>query len=132
MENTGEKSYIGNKIFYIILGIFIVCSVGASFYRIVISKDYQIVGQVACDPQVEKCFVSKCDPETDDTCSKNLDEQTTYYKEISKKAASIYACEATKEKIGCTDNLSCISGESSCFYIFCNPANLKDGEQCAN
>ena len=131
MDSLEQKSDIGNKIFYIVLILLVVGAVGVTFYKIVILKNYQIVAQVSCNPKTEKCFVTTCDPSTDDSCSKNPDEQTTYYKNISKKAATISACEATAEKIGCKDELSCITGEANCSYTYCDPNNLGEGEECS-
>jgi hypothetical protein len=126
-----DKSEKGNKIFYIILALLIASSVGITFYKIVILKNYQIVAQVSCDPKQEKCFVSQCDPATDTTCPEKLYERISYYKNISKKAATIYACESTTPKIGCNEELSCTEGEQDCSYTFCDPAELADGEACS-
>ncbi len=131
MDNTETKSDIKNSIFYLVLIALIILSITVTFYKIVMLKDYQITAQVSCDPKTEKCFINQCNPSTDDTCSENPAEQTTYYKNISKKAASIYLCENTIEKIGCDKELSCLSGEQSCFYSYCDPNNLVDGEQCS-
>ncbi len=132
MEQAEIKSKKRSNILYAVLAVLMIASIGFTFYKIAVLKDYQIIAQVSCDPKTEKCFAITCDPATDDTCSKNPDEQTSYYKKISKKAASISMCEATADKIGCTEELSCIASESNCFYILCDPANLEDGEQCAN
>ncbi len=131
MENIEQKSSKGNKIFYILLILLILTSIGVTFYNIVILKNYQIVAQTSCDSTTEKCFKTVCDPATDDTCPTNVEEQTTYYKNISKKASLILLCENSPEKLGCNQELSCVSGEQSCFYTYCDPANLGDGEQCA-
>jgi len=134
MNNTEQKSNKANKIFYIILALLIIASIAATFYKIVIMKNYQITAQVFCDPKTEKCFVSVCDPSADDTCSaaSTTEERTTYYKNISKKAASISACEATLEKNGCGEELSCTTGEADCSYTYCDPNNLGEGEECSN
>jgi len=133
-ENFGEHfmldGYLGNKIFYIILALLIVGSVGVTFYKIVILKNYQIVAEVSCDPSVEQCFVYECDP-TIEECSANPEENISYYKSISKKAATIYACEQTEKKLGCNEELSCTEGEADCAYIFCNPDQLLEGEICS-
>ena len=128
---VSEKSEMANKIFYIILALLIVTSVGVTFYKIIILKDYQIVTQVSCDPASEKCFVSQCDPAEDDTCPEKLYERISYYKNISKKAVAIYSCESTEEKLGCNEELSCTEGEQDCSYTFCDPTQLADGEACS-
>jgi hypothetical protein len=53
---TENKSRVGNRIFYTILILLILGSVGATFYKIVWQKDYQIVAEVFCDPALESCF----------------------------------------------------------------------------
>lgn len=131
MEKLNKKSTWGNRIFYTILILLILGSVGATFYRIVVQKDYQIVAEVSCDPATESCFHYEgvvCDDPTDTEC---VAEDAYDYKMISKKAATIYACEQTEEKIDCTDELSCLEGEADCEYTNCDPAELGEGEACA-
>lgn len=129
MEILEQKSNKGNKIFFIIFFLLIAISVAVTFVKIVILKDYQIVAQVSCYPTIEKCFVSECDPEVDEACT--TDSAATYFKNISKNAGTIYACEQTTEKSGCGDELSCLSGEPNCSYTYCDPANLAEGETCS-
>ena len=129
MEIIEQKSNKGNIIFYTVLALLILASVGVTFYKIVILKNYQIVAQVSCDPAIEKCFVSECDPATDDTCTAT--STPTYYKNISKKANNIYLCEKTEEKLGCNEELACTEGEKDCLYTYCDSAKLADGEKCS-
>jgi hypothetical protein len=129
MDEQIKKGKKANKIFYIILTLLIAVSVGVTFYKIVILKNYQIVAQVSCDPATERCFESDCDPAADDTCSAT--SSPTYYKNISKKAATIAACESTIRKVGCNEELSCTGGEPDCFYTYCNPSKLSEGEKCS-
>lgn len=129
MDNLIKKEEKENKIFFIIFFVLIFISIGYTFYKIVILKDYQIVSQVSCDPSIEKCFISRCDPLADNTCSAS--STMSYYKKISKKAANIYACEKTPEKVGCNDELNCTLNEKDCIYILCDIANLTGGEQCS-
>jgi hypothetical protein len=120
-----------NKIFYTILILLILGSVGFTFWRIVIQKDYQIVAEVSCDPATESCFYYEgavCDDPTDLEC---VAEEAYDYKMISKKAATIYACEQTEEKLGCTEELSCLEAESDCEYTNCDPAELGEDEACS-
>jgi len=67
METIENKSKVGNRIFYTILILLILGSVGITFYKIVIQKNYQITAETSCNQQAEKCFVRTCDPATDDT-----------------------------------------------------------------
>ncbi len=117
METINNKTLWGNRIFYTILILLILGSVGVTFYRIVIQKDYQIVAEVSCDPSTESCFYYEgviCDG-TDIEC---VPEEAYDYKMISKKAASIFSCEQTEEKLGCSEELSCTEGEADCSYTY--------------
>ncbi|MEI6528515.1 MAG: hypothetical protein WCO10_02465 [bacterium] len=125
------KGSRANKIFYTVFILLLIGSVVATFVRIVVLKDYQIVAETSCDPTTEKCFVYECDPVSDTSCSANPAERISYYKMISKKAATIAACEATADKVGCGEELSCIEGENNCAYTLCDPAKLADGEKCS-
>lgn len=122
MENVDKKSQLANRIFYIILALLILGSIGATFYKIVIKKDYQIVAETSCDieTEAEKCF-SYTDEESG---------EVSYYKLVSKNAADIVACEATEERLGCNEELSCVEGEELCSYTYCDPENLEEGEAC--
>jgi hypothetical protein len=133
MDNLVQKEHKANKIFYIVIFSLIFVSILVTFFKIVLLKDYQIVAQVSCDPTTEKCFVSVCDPDTDDSCSaaSSIAERTTYYKKISKKAANIAACEASDFKAGCTGELSCLSGEKDCSYTLCDSSKLSEDEKCS-
>jgi hypothetical protein len=115
METLNTKDIWGNRIFYTVLILLILGSVGFTFWRIVIQKDYQIVAEVSCDPATESCLHYEgviCDG-TDIEC---VPEEAYDYKMISKKAASIYACEQTEEKNGCGEELSCTESEADCSY----------------
>lgn len=125
METIEKKSGVGNKIFYTILILLILGSVGVTFWRIVIEKDYQIVAEASCDPVIESCFYYEgvtCDG-TDSEC---VPEAAYDYKLISKKAANIYTCEQTEEKVGCSEELSCLEGEEDCVYTYCDLESEED------
>jgi len=113
-----KKTIILNRVFYFILFFAIISSAFLTYTRIVVNKDYQISAEVSCDPTLEQCFEWKCDPVEDSTCPENPDERISYYKIISKRASNIAQCESTIEKNGCNEELSCVEGETSCFYIY--------------
>ena len=118
---------MANKIFYTILILLIIASVGVTFWRIVIVKDYQIEAEVSCDPATESCFHYEgvtCDI-SDIEC---VPEEAYDYKLISKNAGTIYACEQTEEKIDCGEELSCTDGELNCSYTLCD---AEAGDTCA-
>jgi hypothetical protein len=121
---------MGNKIFYTILILLIIASVGVTFWRIVIIKDYQIEAEVSCDPATESCFhyePTPCDM-TDYDCLSQPPEEAYDYKMISKNAAAIYTCEQTEEKLDCTEELSCLENEVNCSYTLCD---AEAGDTCA-
>lgn len=129
---TVNKSTTANKIFYLILTLLILGSIGATFYRIVIVKDYQIVAETSCDPQTETgCYEWICDPAEDDTCPDAEEDRISYYKYISKKAQNIFLCEQTEEKLGCDEELACVEGEEDCEYTYCDPDTVGEDESCA-
>ena len=51
-----------NKIFFIVVFLLLFGSVGATYLRIVVFKNYIVEAQADCDPETEKCFVWECDP----------------------------------------------------------------------
>ena len=118
--------------FFTIFGLLILGSVGVSFLRYYVLKDYQIVAQVSCDINTEKCFQTDCDVTAEADCVTTPDGASVkYYKMISKNASKIMVCENSIDKIGCKDELSCINGENKCSYTYCNEKTLQDGEKCA-
>lgn len=132
MERIQDKSKVGNRIFYVILALLILGSIGATFYKIVWQKNYQIVAETSCDPQTEQgCYVWTCDPADDETCPADEAERVSYYKMVSKTASEIALCEASEEKLGCGEELSCTDGEENCSYLYCDPDSLAEWETCA-
>lgn len=120
---------MANKIFYTIFILLILGSVGFTFWRIVIQKDYQIIAEVYCEPGIESCFHYEPEPcAVDDT--ECVPEEAYDYKLISKSAASIYACEQTDSKYGCDEELSCTEGELNCSYTECSEEELYEGVTC--
>ncbi|OHA47554.1 MAG: hypothetical protein A2541_02175 [Candidatus Taylorbacteria bacterium RIFOXYD2_FULL_36_9] len=129
LESSKEKKK--NFWFFTVLGILILASVVTTFVRYYVLKDYQIIAQVSCDPNIELCFQVECDNTVDDSCLVNSDnESVTYYKIISKRASNIALCEKSVDKIGCADELSCIFNEEQCSYEYCTEEALGEGELC--
>lgn len=126
---------MANKIFYTILALLIIGSVGATFYKIVVQKNYQIVAETSCDPtsteEAGTCYIYECDPIEEDDCPLNEAERISYYKIINKSASTIYACEQGEDKEGCDEELTCTEGEENCSYSYCDPENLEEWEVCA-
>jgi len=128
MESTPVKNSKKTLIFNILFLLTILFFVSVTFYKIVIVKNYQMISQVSCNPQTESCFLYKCNPDVDGECP----QENIYYKYISKNASTIDTCEKTEQKDGCKEELSCVTGESSCYYEYCDQSMLEEGEKCSD
>lgn len=114
-----------SKILLWVLALLIVTSIGVTFWRIMIKKDYVIEAQADCDPTTEKCFVSVCDPKKE-TCTGDEEKDTTYFKKISRLAFNIPLCDPADKEC---QALVCPEGEKGCTVNFCDEKTKgKDGE----
>ncbi|HBR79314.1 MAG TPA: hypothetical protein DEA46_02715 [Candidatus Moranbacteria bacterium] len=114
------------KIFWWTMGILILASFGATFYRYMIKKDYIVQAQVDCDPYSEVCFVWECDPESDvegEMCTGDPEEDVWYFKVINKNASRIQTCDASDEDCNA---LVCAQNEPDCEFVFCNSENMEE------
>jgi hypothetical protein len=117
-----------SKILLFVFFTAILVSVGFTYYKIFILKDYIIKLEAGCDPTKEKCFIRECDPETDEECPANLDERISYYKIIEKKASAIPVCESGNDH--CPE-INC-AGDADCREILCDENTAIEGEICNN
>ncbi|MBA4318329.1 MAG: hypothetical protein C0412_08005 [Flavobacterium sp.] len=115
-----------SKIFFIVFFAIVFLTIGISFYKFYILKDYYITAEADCDPEKEKCFIYECDPAVDTECPENADERLSYYKLIEKKAYSIPLCDASDPN--CLP-LSCQAGED-CQEIFCDETAKIEEIEC--
>ncbi|MDD5396527.1 MAG: hypothetical protein PHW24_00515 [Candidatus Moranbacteria bacterium] len=114
-----------NKLLLWVLGILIVGSIGVTYWRIMIKKDYLVEAQADCDPTTEKCFIYYCDSATE-TCTGDAEQDTSYYKLIQRNAANIPLCDPADENCKA---LVCPEGEKECATTFCDEKTVgKDGE----
>jgi hypothetical protein len=121
-----------SKIFFLIFFLLIVGSVAATYYRIVVKKDYVISAQTDCDPAAEKCFVWECDPASTvdgEACTGDAEADIWYYKTIKRVAANIPLCDPNDENC---EALVCAEGEKDCEEILCSPETALEGETCNN
>lgn len=118
-----------NKIFWLIFGLLIAGSIFATYWRIIVKRDYVIVAQAECDPYTEKCFTHICnpDPEVDGECTGDVAEDTWYTKNLHRVAYNIPECDPEDENCRA---LMCEENEKDCFYEFCNQTNLPEGDTC--
>jgi len=112
------------KVLFIVLILLLVVSIGATFYRYMIQKDYLIFAHIKCNPRSESCFYLPC-TEGDSTCDSTAIE---YYKKITKKAFNIEMCNTADE--GCNP-LVCKNGEKDCEITTCSVDNVEEGESCS-
>lgn len=120
-----------SKILIAVIIILILGSVAATYWRIIVKKDYIISAQADCDPLSENCFVWNCDPAVDGegVCTGEPELDTWYYKIIKRKAANIPICDPNDENC---EALVCPEGEADCEEIFCANETKSEEDICTN
>jgi hypothetical protein len=114
-----------SKILIWIFVVLIIASVGVTFWRIMIKKDYIISAQTDCDPYAEKCFVWTCDPNSTvegEACVNDPEKDIWYFQVVNRKAFNIPLCDPNAE--GC-EALVCPEGEADCSVDFCTEENME-------
>lgn len=96
----------------------LVLSTGAAYYRFMVTHDYMVSYEGACDPYTKSCFVG-CD---DEECSSEY-----YYTKIYRHARSIEAFCGT-DITDCEAANNCQPGEQSCSVNYCDIE--ADGDTC--
>lgn len=128
-----QKSKSG-KIFFIVFGLLILGSIFATYYRIMIKKNYVIEAQVDCDPYENKCFIWECDPKSDvvgEKCTGDAEKDIWYYNLAKRSASKIPLCDIETDE-SCSPML-CDPGEKDCEQIFCNEENAAEQEvECSD
>ena len=115
-----------SKIFFAVMGLLILASVGATYWRIMVKKDYLIEAQTDCDPYVDACFVWECDPESDvegEACTGDPETDTWYFQVIRRNAGNVPLCDPNDEEC---DALVCGENEPECEYEFCTEENMEE------
>lgn len=113
----------------ILIGVFvalIIASVGVTYWRIMIKKDYIIEAQTDCDPYADACFVWECDPESDvegEACTGDPEADVWYFQVMRRKAFNIPLCDPNDETC---EALMCPEGEADCSYEFCTEETMED------
>ncbi len=116
-----KKSLIFSSLFL----VFVVTVVLATYFRMFVFKNYEILQEVDCDPSGESCFVWECDPEFEE-CSGDPAENVFYYKIIRRNAFSFNGC--FHEEV-CRDR-NCLDSGNRCEVIFCDQNQLEEGDRC--
>lgn len=111
-----------NKIFFIVLFLLIFGSIGATFLRIVVFKNYTLEAQADCDPEIEKCFVWECDSnstEEGEACTGDEEEDISYYQLIRRKAYNVPLCNPDEDE-SCVPMECDPETEKGCEIVFCD------------
>lgn len=129
METKTKNVLVLSKRSSLLLAFFsfaILLSVGASFYKFFVIRDYPIQAQDVCDPAFEICFVYHCDANFEE-CTGDPVADTSYYKIVERNAKNIPLCNPGVE--GCVP-LACPVGEVGCSVTFCDPGT--EDAECSN
>ena len=120
-----------SAIFLTVFVSLIVISVGITFVRIYIQKDYIIQNQIDCDPTVDACFIWECDPESTEegeACTGDPEMDIWYYAVAQRKAYMIPDCDPNDEN--CLP-FECLEGEKDCSVTFCDETTKEEqGVEC--
>lgn len=129
-QNPGIVIDRKSKILFIVIALFIAGAVAATYWRIVVKRDYIVQAQTECDPSAENCFIWQCDPESDvegEACTGDPEEDIWYYKIVNRNAKNIPLCDPNDEEC---DALTCGDNEADCSEELCTIENVPEGEQC--
>lgn len=113
----------------ILIGVFVVliiASVGVTYWRIMLKRDYVIEAQTDCDPYADKCFVWECDPESDvegEACTGDPEADVWYFQVVKRMAFNIPLCDPNDETC---EALICPEDEANCEVEFCTQENMED------
>lgn len=119
-----------SKIFFQVFFFLVVVSIGVSYYKFVVIKDYAIRFQAECNPETEACFVDTCDPEAEE-CIGDVEQDISYYKIIQRKAYRMPLCDPNEEY--CQRAMVCQKNEEDCEVIFCSDEAVEEsGATCSD
>lgn len=110
-----------------VFALLIVASVGVTFWRIMIKKDYVIEAQVDCDPYENECFVWECDPASTvegEACTGDAESDTWYFNVVRRNASKIPLCDPETDE-SC-DPWTCGENEKDCEAVFCDETNMEE------
>jgi len=122
-----------SKIFFIVFFLLIIGSIVATYWRIVVKKDYIIEAQTDCDPETEECFIWECDPnsnEEGEACVEDPEENIWYYKVVQRKANKIPDYDPEKDE-NCEPWI-CEPEEKDCKEILCDEETAIEQEAECN
>jgi len=95
----------GVKLFTLVIILASVVSIGVSFYKFYIARDYLIFANISCDPALHSCFAG------------DGNGAPQYYEKISRMANTIPECNGWLNQ--CPE-LTCAQGDSNCTIEYCS------------
>lgn len=116
-----------SKILIWVVVVLIIGSVGATYWRIFVEKDYIISNEVDCDPYSEACFIWECDPASTvegEACTNDPEVDIWYYKIAERKAANIPLCDPNEDET-CLP-FQCEEDEEGCSETLCEEGNADE------
>ncbi len=114
-----------------VAGIIVIVSIGFTYYRIIVRRDYIIEAQTDCDPYTERCFHFQCDQNSTKeglACTGTPENDDWYYQVVRRKAANIPDCDPARDE-NC-QALECPSDEKDCEVRYCEDGDLPEGVTC--
>lgn len=116
-----------SKILLAVFVALIFISVGVTYWRMMIARDYIVEAQVDCDPYAEECFVWECDPQSSEegeACTGEAEEDVWYFKVARRNAGNVPFCDPEEDE-DCLPFL-CAEGEKDCEEEFCTEENMEN------
>jgi hypothetical protein len=118
--------------FFGVFFVVIFLSIGATYYRIFIARDYAVMLETVCDPISSACFARDICETEDGICGEgDIPVETTYYKVVERKAYAFpnECAFGSLDAPECAD-LSCRVGDMDCTETFCTDEVVLEGETC--
>ena len=97
-------------------------------YTFFIAKNFLVALHIDCDPRVQSCFVSTCNPQLD-TCAGNPVEDTQFFGLIQKKAYDFPKCDLNETS--CREQVVCKETDKVCNIVFCNEDTVLEDGRCS-
>lgn len=106
-------------------------AIWVSYDRYVIQEDYLVQTRVECDPALNRCFTSVCDPSIGEMCEAAETEGKFFYYAVAlRNARSLRECGLNTP--GCASR-PCQEGETAeCEMHFCTDTDFEAGAECTS
>ena len=113
--------FLKRNFMMVTLGPLLALALLASYYRFMVSLEYEVTYEGFCDPTESSCFVY-CE---DEDCA-----QPIYYTWVSRQASALVAVCGEMDVLSCDAASECTDGEAGCLITYCNPLTATDEEPC--